>query len=99
MQAARAVSVAERWDDPRSDAVANAIERVARNLPEEWRSGFTGLSFVAPALYRAGQIDDADEGELIAGLDSALAAAGLSGLEVLSPAQRRAAGLTHPAEK
>jgi outer membrane protein assembly factor BamB len=93
MQAARAVSVAERWDDPRSDAVANAVERVARNLPDEWRSGFTALPFVAPALYRAGQIGDADEGALIAGLDEALAAAGLSGLEVLSPAQRRAAGL------
>ncbi|MDH3248927.1 MAG: PQQ-binding-like beta-propeller repeat protein, partial [Acidimicrobiia bacterium] len=93
MQAARAVAVAERWDDPRSDAVANAIERVVRNLPEDWRSDVTALSFVAPALYRAGQIDHADEGALIAGLDSALAAAGLAGLDVLSPAQRRAAGL------
>ena len=93
MQAARAVNVAERWDDPRADAVANAIERVGRSLPEDWGSEFMALPFVAPALYRAGQIDDADEGALIAGLDAALAAAGLSGLEVLSPAQRRAAGL------
>ncbi len=93
MQAARAVTVAERWDDPRSDAVANSIERVARSLPEDWGSDFMALPFVAPALYRAGQIDSADEGALIAGLDSALAAAGLAGLDVLSPAQRRAAGL------
>ncbi len=93
MQAARAITVAERWDDPRADAVANAIERVGRSLPEDWGSEFMALPFVAPALYRAGQIDEADEGALIAGLDSALAAAGLAGLDVLSPAQRRAAGL------
>jgi outer membrane protein assembly factor BamB/tetratricopeptide (TPR) repeat protein len=93
MLAARAVTVAERWDDPRAGAVAHAVERVARSIPETWRADFTALPFVAPALYRAGQTEHTDDGALIAGLDSALAAAGLSGLDVLSPAQRRAAGL------
>lgn len=93
MLAARAVAAAERWDDPRAGAVALAVERVARNLPDEWESDFVVLPFVSPGLYRAGQIEQADDGALIAGLDSALAAAGLSGVDVLSPAQRRAAGL------
>jgi outer membrane protein assembly factor BamB len=93
MLAARAVEVADSWEDPRAGAVAHAVERVARSVPEGWGAEFTALPFVAPALYRAGQTEHTDDGALIAGLDSALAAAGLSGLDVLSPAQRRAAGL------
>jgi outer membrane protein assembly factor BamB len=93
MLAARAVDIAESWDDPRAGAIAHAVERVARSLPEGWGPDFTAVKFVAPAMYRAGQTEHTDDGALIAGLDSALTAAGLSGLDILSPAQRRAAGL------
>ncbi len=95
MLAAEAIEAAGAWATKEAAPVALAIARVGRNVPEEWEHDWRLLPSVEHALAAIpsdeAEITDAD---LVAGLDAALAAAGLGGAEaILSPSQRRAAGL------
>ncbi len=95
MLAAEAIEAADAWSSREAGPVALAVARVGRNVPEEWEHDWRLLPFVEHALAaipsEEAEVTDTD---LLAGLDAALAAAGLGGAEaILSPSQRRAAGL------
>ena len=94
MLAAGAIEAAGSWDQPEAGPVSLAIQRISRTVPDEWRPDWEALPEVRHALAVEFEQVAATDADLLAGLDAALAAAGLGGTEtVLSPSQRHAAGL------
>lgn len=94
MLAADAIEAAGAWDQPQAGPVSLAIQRVARTVPDDWRSEWEALPQIQHGLTVEFEQVTATDADLLADLDAALAAAGLGGTEtVLSPSQRRAAGL------
>jgi outer membrane protein assembly factor BamB len=95
MLAAEAIDAADAWATREAGPVALAIARVGRNVPEEWQQDWRSLPFVEHALAAIpSDEEEVTDTDLLAGLDAALASAGLAGAEaILSPSQRRAAGL------
>ena len=94
MLAATAIEAAGSWDQPEAGPVSLAIQRIARTVPDEWRDEWEALPEVRHALAIEFEQVQATDADLLAGLDAALTAAGLGDTAtVLSPAQRRAAGL------
>ncbi len=92
--AADAIEAAEMWKDPASGSVSLAIQRTAHTVPEEWQERWKAVPAIDHALQAETSQVDSHANELLDHLDEVLAAAGLGGAGVvLSPAQRRAAGL------
>jgi outer membrane protein assembly factor BamB len=89
VQAAKAIEAGGLWGDPLARSVAARL----RTLPEGWEPALMSNPAVATAMSTA---EDEDDELLLSRIDQAMAAAGLSGDLILSPAQRRAAGLHRP---
>ena len=87
--AAKAIEAGGLWGDPLARSVAARL----RTLPAGWEPPFMSNPAVATAMETA---EDEDDELLLSRIDQAMAAAGLSGDVILSPAQRRAAGLHRP---
>jgi outer membrane protein assembly factor BamB/tetratricopeptide (TPR) repeat protein len=97
MAAAEAAHAGSLWDDPGGRSAVAMVKTVGRRIPDAWRAGWRDLPWVAPALA-APELTDEDYQEastrLIQQLDAALMEAGLGDADrLLSPAQRRSAGL------
>jgi outer membrane protein assembly factor BamB len=98
MVAARNVEAAGLWDEVTGTAVAAEVRSLGRHVPEEWRERWEALPEVAAALATP-EASPADAEEAAAELQESLQRVfqevGLAGADhVLSPAQRRAAGIT-----
>lgn len=92
--AAEAIEAAGAWDERAAGPVALAVRRVAQTVPEEWREQWLGEPAIAHGLATEADAGEAGDDQLGAHLHATLARAGLADTEViLSPAQRRAAGL------
>lgn len=92
--AADAIEAAGAWGDPAAGPVALAIRRVAQTVPSDWRDRWMTEAAIQHALAAETATEDATDSQLLAHLDEALAEVGLAGTDmILSPAQRRAAGL------
>ncbi|MGQ0849287.1 MAG: outer membrane protein assembly factor BamB family protein, partial [Actinomycetota bacterium] len=92
VQAGKAIDAGKLWDDPLAVTVTAGLH----NLPPDWLPGFLGLPEAAKAMESAGVVSDEDVALLRSRIDQAMETAGLAGDFVLSPAQRRAAGLVRP---
>jgi outer membrane protein assembly factor BamB len=92
-QAAKALGAGRLWQDPIAAPVVVAMKSLVSRLPEEWEPGFLAGAEVEAALSAEVEVGEEETALLRERIDSALAAAGLSGEMVLSPAQRRSAGL------
>lgn len=93
VQAGKAITAGKLWQDP----IARPIAHRLRGLPDGWLPAFASTSEALAATSAPSSDEDLDA--LRARIDDALAAAGLKGDVVLSPAQRRAAGLVRPRRK
>ncbi|MFP5332144.1 MAG: PQQ-binding-like beta-propeller repeat protein [Acidimicrobiia bacterium] len=92
--AAEAIEVARAWDEPAAGPIALAVRRIAENVPDPWRESWTERESISHALAAQVTDDSADDTQLLAHLDQVLSDVGLGGADViLSPAQRRRAGL------
>jgi len=100
MAAAEAAHAGRLWGDPGGQAVVAMVKTLEHRVPGEWRARWRDLPWVAPALAAPELSEEAHReasGRLLAQLHAALAQAGLGDPErLLSPAQRRAAGLVRP---
>lgn len=100
LAAADAVEAAKAWNEPVAGPIALAVRRVSRSVPPEWEESWRTIPAVANALAVEAAEDVAAEADLARHLDETLTAAGLGGTDmVLSPAQRRAAGLVVPGRR
>ncbi|MDP3985017.1 MAG: PQQ-binding-like beta-propeller repeat protein [Acidimicrobiia bacterium] len=93
VQAAKAINSADLWQDPIAGPVAAAIRGVVDRLPEGWEPGFMQNPKAQAAIASEVEVGEKEHELLRAKIEEALASAGLSGEMVLSPAQRRSAGL------
>ncbi|HSJ35784.1 MAG TPA: PQQ-binding-like beta-propeller repeat protein [Acidimicrobiia bacterium] len=93
MLAARAASAGKLWRERMAAPTVRALKVMETDLPEGWGDKWTGLAHVQQALAAPEVTGEEDAAENAAVLDRALRRAGLSGDEVLSPAQRRRRGL------
>lgn len=92
--AAEAIEVAGAWDEPAAGPIALAVRRIAENVPDAWRESWIDRESISHALAAEVTDDSADDTQLLAHLDRVLSDVGLGGADViLSPAQRRRAGL------
>lgn len=92
--AADAIEAADLWKDPISGPVSLAIQRTAHTVPAAWSERWQAVPAIDHALRAETATAGASESDLLDHLDEVLAEAGLGGSAVvLSPAQRRAAGL------
>ncbi|MGH8959263.1 MAG: PQQ-binding-like beta-propeller repeat protein [Acidimicrobiia bacterium] len=89
VQAAKAIEAGGLWGDP----IARSVAARLRTLPADWAPALMSNPAVTAAMATA---EDEDDDLLLSRIDQAMEAAGLSGDLVLSPAQRRAAGLHRP---
>jgi outer membrane protein assembly factor BamB/tetratricopeptide (TPR) repeat protein len=97
MTAAEAAHAGGLWDDPAGRAVVAEVKSLEHRLPDHWKESWRRLPWVAAAL-EAPEVTKEDFQEasthLMEQLEAALAEVGLGDPErLLSPAQRRAAGL------
>jgi outer membrane protein assembly factor BamB/tetratricopeptide (TPR) repeat protein len=93
MRAARAAAAGKLWRLPVAAPAIRAIKSMEARVPAEWLDAWRSLPAVEQALA-APEPTDAEAGnENQEVLEQALRRAGLSGDEVLSPAQRRRRGL------
>jgi outer membrane protein assembly factor BamB/tetratricopeptide (TPR) repeat protein len=88
--AAQAIRAGQLWGDPLAAPVVGALRSIKEHLPEGW-------DFMSDPAAQSALSSDTEAGPeemalLRARIEDALAAAGLSGETVLSPAQRRATG-------
>jgi len=95
VQAAKAVRAGNLWRDPIATPVLSAARGLADHCPPEWYPSFLAQPEVAAALAGATEVTDEEEALLREKIAQALQSAGLAGDTVLSPAQRRTAGLVH----
>lgn len=98
--AAEAIEVANAWDETASGPVALAVRRVAESVPPAWRESWAERPAITHALAAEVTEDAADDDQLLAHLDQVLTDVGLGGADViLSPSQRRRAGLVTTGSK
>ncbi|HUO47142.1 MAG TPA: PQQ-binding-like beta-propeller repeat protein, partial [Acidimicrobiia bacterium] len=93
IQAAKAVNAANLWADQIALPVVAALQPLIGRLPEGWLPGFLDTPAAQAALSQEIEVTEEETGLLRQRIDHALSAAGLSGEMILSPAQRRSAGL------
>lgn len=94
LAAAEAIEAAGIWGEPAAGPVALAIRRIAQTVPDDWKESWTAEPAIQHALATETSAETADDDALLAHLETALTQAGLAGTDVvLSPAQRRRAGL------
>jgi outer membrane protein assembly factor BamB/tetratricopeptide (TPR) repeat protein len=93
LTAGRAAQAGALWNGPLGPSVAQAVKSVEQHVPAEWMEQWKSEPYVTSAVAVEATPDDADEQLLREQVDAAFAAAGLSGAEVASPAQRRESGL------
>ena len=93
VQAAKAITAGKLWEDPIALPVAAAMRSVVGRLPEDWSLTFLDNPPAQTALNTETEVGDEEVALLRERIEQALSAAGLSGEMVLSPAQRRSAGL------
>ena len=94
VQAAKAIEAGKLWGDP----IARPVAARLQSLADGWEPALMSNPAVAAAM--AASTPEAENDDvLLSRIDQALEAAGLSGEVVLSPAQRRAAGLHRPRRK
>ncbi|MCB2223728.1 MAG: PQQ-binding-like beta-propeller repeat protein [Actinobacteria bacterium] len=97
MVAARNVHAGRLWDEPVGSVVATRLRALQPHIPDEWAGAWAALPEVAAGLETpepsGADLDEATE-ELRESLAAVFEEAGLAGAgHVLSPAQRRAAGM------
>jgi outer membrane protein assembly factor BamB len=95
VQAAKAVRAGNLWRDPIATPVLSAARGLAEHCPPEWYPSFLAQPEAEAALAGATDVTDEEETLLREKIAQALQTAGLSGDTILSPAQRRTAGLVH----
>ena len=95
VQAAKAVRAGNLWRDPIAAPVLSAARGLADHCPPDWYPSFLAQPEAEAALAAATEVTDEEEALLREKIAQALQTAGLSGDTVLSPAQRRTAGLVH----
>ena len=89
-----AVEAAGSWEDAMSGPVALGAQRISHTVPEEWAERWRSIPAIEHALAADHGAVATTDSELLDHLDRVLAAAGLADTDVvLSPSQRRAAGL------
>jgi len=93
VQAAKAITASKLWQDSIARPVASAMRSVVGHLPEDWSLTFLDNPPAQTALTTETEVGEEEVALLRERIDQALSAAGLSGEMVLSPAQRRSAGL------
>jgi len=93
VQAAKAITAGQLWQDPLALPVAAAMRSVVGRLPENWTPDFLDNPAAQTALATDTEVGEEEVALLRERIDNAFAAAGLSGEMILSPAQRRSAGL------
>lgn len=93
VQAAKAINAGKLWQDPIATPVAAAIRSVVGRLPEDWSPNFLDNPAAQAALTNETEVGEEEVALLRERIDHALSVAGLSGEMILSPAQRRSAGL------
>jgi outer membrane protein assembly factor BamB/tetratricopeptide (TPR) repeat protein len=93
MLAARAASAGRLWRQPLAAPPIRAIQALQERLPAGWAEEWQALPAVEQALGASVPSEDDTGAENAAVLEAALRRAGLTGDEVLSPAQRRKRGL------
>jgi outer membrane protein assembly factor BamB len=95
VQALKAVRAGNLWRDPIATPVLAAARGLADHCPPEWYPSFLSQPEAVAALTGATDVTEEEEALLREKIAQALQAAGLAGDTVLSPAQRRTAGLVH----
>jgi outer membrane protein assembly factor BamB len=93
VQAAKAVHAGGLWGDPVAAPVLVALRGVANHLPEDWRPDLLSDPAVIKGLESTTEVAEEDVALLRSRIEQAMESAGLAGEMILSPAQRRAAGL------
>ena len=89
-----AVEAAGLWGDAVSGPVTLGAQRLSHTIPKEWAERWKSVPAIQHALAADHATVATTDSELLDHLDQVLAAAGLAGTDVvLSPSQRRAAGL------
>lgn len=95
VQAAKAVRAGDLWKDPLATPVLAAARLLVDHCPPDWYPSFLTQPGAEAALAEAAEVTDEEVALLREKIAQALQSAGLSGDTVLSPAQRRTAGLVH----
>ena len=95
VQAAKAVRAGKLWRDPLAAPVLSSARALADHCPPDWYPSFLAEPEAVAALAIATDVSDEEMALLREKISQALESAGLSGDTVLSPAQRRTAGLVH----
>jgi outer membrane protein assembly factor BamB/tetratricopeptide (TPR) repeat protein len=93
LAAGRAAEAGGLWAGPLGPSVADAVLAVEPHVPDAWQEQWKAQGYVTAAYGVQARPGDEDEQLLRDQVDAAFAAAGLSGTDVASPAQRRASGL------
>lgn len=93
MLAARAASAGKLWRHRLAVPTVRAVNTMSGRLPEGWEGQWSRLPAVQQGLAAPEQSGDEGAADNAAVLEQALRRAGLSGDDVLSPAQRRRRGL------
>ncbi|MEX2624048.1 MAG: PQQ-binding-like beta-propeller repeat protein [Acidimicrobiia bacterium] len=93
VQAAKAITAGDLWKDPIALPVATAMRSVVSRLPEGWSLDFLDNPDAQASLADETKVGEDEVALLRERIDHALSVAGLSGEMILSPAQRRSAGL------
>ncbi|HEU4749548.1 MAG TPA: hypothetical protein VFT54_00655, partial [Acidimicrobiia bacterium] len=93
VQAAKAIAAGDLWRDPIAIPIRAALRNVIGRLPDGWQLPFLDTEDARTALAEPVEVGEPELELLRSRIDVALAAAGLTGDLVLSPAQRRAKGL------
>ena len=97
VQAAKAIAAGDLWRDPIAIPIRAALANVIGRLPDGWQLPFLETEDARTALAEPVEVGEPELELLRSRIDVALAAAGLTGDLVLSPAQRRAKGLVRRA--
>ena len=95
IQAAKAVRAGDLWKDPLASPVLAATRPLLEHWPADWYPAFLSEPAAAAALAEDREVTEEEVELLREKIAQALHSAGLSGDTVLSPAQRRSAGLVH----
>ena len=95
VQAAKAIRAGNLWSNPLAVPVLAAVRPLADHFPPDWYPPYLTEPGVAAALAEATEVTEEETALLREKIGQAMESAGLSGDSVLSPAQRRTAGLVH----
>jgi outer membrane protein assembly factor BamB len=95
VQAAKAVRAGDLWKNPLATPVLAAVRPLVDHCPPDWYPSFLTQSDATAALAEVAEVTEEEVALLREKIAQALQSAGLSGETVLSPAQRRTAGLVH----